>query len=115
MAKIRISYFVLVISVLLGIIAFSSLGCARSSADLTVMSSTAFDHSHEVTIKGAEMDSPADRTYTTTSAGAVPHTHTLTLTKADFEEIKKSNAVTVTSSPFPADNHTHTFRIKMGM
>jgi len=101
--------------VLLGILVFSILSCTGPSPDLTVTSSTNSNHSHEVTIKGAEMDSPADRNYTSLSGGTVPHTHTFTLTKGDFEEIKKGNAVTVTSSPFPADNHTHTFRMRMTM
>ena len=101
--------------VLLGILAFSIISCAGPSPDLTVISSTNSSHSHQVTIKGVDMDSPADRTYTSTSAGTTPHTHTFIITKDDFEEIKKGNAVTVTSSPFPADNHTHTFRFRMTM
>ncbi len=100
---------------LLGMLAFGILSCSGPSPDLTVRSSIAGNHSHQVTIPGADMDSPADRTYTSLSDGAVPHTHTFTLTKSDFEEIKKGNAVTVTSSPFPGDNHTHTFRFRMSM
>jgi hypothetical protein len=111
MVKNKILLLSLSAILLLGILGICA-GCSSATQDFTVTSSTDVNHSHDVTIIGRDVDNPSDKTYTTTSTGAVPHTHTVTLTRAQFEEIKQGNSVTVTSSAFPANNHTHTFTIK---
>lgn len=88
------------------------LGCAPAapSADIAVTSSVDFNHSHKVTIPGADIDSaPSQKTYTSDGAS---HTHDITLTSQQFEAIKKGESVTVTSTATGATPHTHTFTIK---
>jgi len=91
----------------------TSLACSRKSAsagDITVTSSVNSGHSHDVTIKGADIESPPgeDKTINTTYSGG--HTHTITLTPQDYESAKDGGEVTVTSSSDAG--HTHTFVIK---
>ncbi|MBI4334297.1 MAG: hypothetical protein HY673_23835 [Chloroflexi bacterium] len=83
---------------------------APPTADIRVTSSTDFNHSHNVTVPGADVDSaPSQKTYTSDGAS---HTHDITLTRANFEAIKKGETVTVTSTATGANQHTHTFAIK---
>ena len=91
----------------------TSLACSKKSAsagDITVTSSVNAGHSHDVTIKGADIESPpaADNTIDTSYSGG--HRHTITLTQQDYESIKNGGEVTVTSSS--VGGHTHTFVIK---
>jgi len=90
----------------------SLTGCAKPpSADLKVASTTDFNHAHNITIPGADIDSaPSQKTYT--SDGAT-HTHAITLTKSDFQNIKKGNAVTVVSTQTGTTPHAHTWTLKM--
>ncbi|OGO05839.1 MAG: hypothetical protein A2Y60_01500 [Chloroflexi bacterium RBG_13_54_9] len=101
------------ITVILSLLLVVGSGCTAATKDFTITSSVDVDHSHKVTISGADIESPpAGKTITTTQDGAVPHTHTITFTKQDYETIKKGEVVNVTSSAFPANNHTHKFAIK---
>ncbi|MBI2860136.1 MAG: hypothetical protein HYX91_01355 [Chloroflexi bacterium] len=87
----------------------SLAGCAKPAADIVVTSSTDFNHSHNVTIPGADIGSPpASKTYT--SDGAT-HQHAITLVQADFEAVKKGQVVTKTSTAAGTTPHTHTFAI----
>ncbi|MBI4304660.1 MAG: hypothetical protein HY665_10045 [Chloroflexi bacterium] len=88
-------------------------GCAAAppTADLTITSSTDFNHSHKVTILGADIDRPpAQKTYTSDGAS---HQHAITLTKANFDAIKKKQEVSVVSTSTGTTPHTHTFAIKI--
>lgn len=100
--------------IVVSIVLLGGLACGDGATkDITVTSSTVHNHSHNVTISGANVDDPpSGKTLTTTEDGAVPHTHTITLSKQDYEAIKEGQEVTVASSAFPGDNHTHTFVIK---
>jgi len=91
----------------------TSLACSKKSAsagDITVTSSVNAGHTHDVTIKGADIESPptADNTIDTSYSGG--HRHTITLTQQDYESIKNGGEVTVTSSS--VGGHAHTFVIK---
>lgn len=88
--------------------------CAKAlpTADFTVASTVPdpTNHSHSVTIIGADVDNPpAEKTYTTTGT---PHTHQLTLKQADFAAIMKGQEITVISNSAGTTPHTHTFKIK---
>lgn len=108
----KMSLIALMSLVLFGVFVVGSISCAAPSSDLTITSSTDSNHSHQVTIKGADIDNPLDKTYTSTATGATPHTHTVTITKAQFQDTKQGKEVIITSSPAGANNHTHTFTIK---
>ena len=91
----------------------TSLACSKKSAsagDITITSSVDAGHSHDVTIKGTDIESPpaADKTVNATYSGG--HRHAITLTPQDYESIKDGGEVTVTSSSNAG--HTHTFVIK---
>ncbi|MBI2958504.1 MAG: hypothetical protein HYY32_06635 [Chloroflexi bacterium] len=87
-------------------------GCAKKkTADFIVASSTDFNHSHNITISGADVDSPPSAGKTITSDGAT-HTHQAVLTKAHFASIGKGEQVVVTSTATGTTPHTHTFTIK---
>ena len=110
-----ITRFALVVAMVVLLVAggATSLACSKkstSTGDVTLTSSVNAGHSHDVTISGADIESPpaADKTIDTTySAG---HRHTITLTPQDYESIKNGGEVTVTSSS--VGGHTHTFVIK---
>jgi hypothetical protein len=91
--------------------AFACLPAATGS-DFTITSSVNYNHSHDITIKGANIDNPpsAPIIITSTNTGNPPHTHTVTLSKADYQSLKDGKTVTVECSS--AGNHTHTFNIK---
>ena len=89
------------------------LGCAAGNRDFTITSSVDEQHSHRVAIAGADVDNPpAEKTITTSSEGSVPHVHTIILTRQSYESLRAGAEVIVISSPFLANNHTHTFAIK---
>ncbi|MBI2832701.1 MAG: hypothetical protein HYX79_10645 [Chloroflexi bacterium] len=85
-------------------------GCAAApSPDITSTSSIDFNHSHNATIPGADIDNaPSEKTYTSDGAS---HTHAITLKKTDFETIKKGQQVSVVSTATGTTPHTHTFNI----
>ncbi len=86
-------------------------GCkSEKAADLTVTSSTDANHSHKITVLGADIDNPPGEKVIT-SDGAT-HTHTVTLTKADYQAIRKGQSVSKVSSATGTTPHTHTFAIK---
>lgn len=97
-------------------VAGSSVGalvsaCAGpASANLTVASSTDFQHSHNVTVPGADIDKqPSQVTYTTDGA---THTHRVTLTSANFKTIKDGQSVSLACTSDGTTPHTHTFVFK---
>ena len=88
--------------------------CTKSAptADFSIGSTTPdpTNHSHNVKILGADVDSaPAEKVYTTDGA---THTHTITLKKADFEAIKKGTEITIVSSSNGTTPHSHTYKLK---
>ena len=90
-----------------------SLGCSKKSAspgDITVTSSINAGHSHDVTVRGADINNPqaSDKTITTTYNSG--HSHTITLTPQDYQTIQNGGEVTVTTSSVAG--HSHTFVIK---
>lgn len=109
-------------AVLLLVAGVLSLACSSSkspsnSSDITVTSTVTLDHTHQVTIKGTDIDNPpsADKTINTTeygTAGYGGHYHTITLTPQDYQTIKDGGTVTVTTSV--VNEHTHDFTIKKG-
>jgi len=90
----------------------SLAGCAKApSADLTSTSTLDFNHTHKVTIPGADIDSaPSTKTYT---SDGPTHTHAITLAKADFQSLKKGGTVTVVSTSTGTTPHTHTWTLKI--
>jgi hypothetical protein len=91
----------------------AGLACSKKSAstgDITVTSSIDSGHSHAVTVRGADIESPPATDQTVDTTSSVGHKHTITLTSQDYQSIKDGNEVTVTSSS--NSGHTHTFNIK---
>ncbi|GEM_PF-3449724 len=86
-------------------------GCAAPpTPDFAVTSSVDFNHSHKVTILGADVDKPpSEKTYT---SDGPTHQHSIKLTKQDFETIKKGGEVSKVSDATGTTPHTHTFVIK---
>jgi len=63
------------------------------------------NHGHVLTIPVADLDSTAPKTYDIT--GVAPHSHLVTFSPAQLAQLKAETAVTVTSTAFPGDGHTH--------
>jgi len=63
------------------------------------------NHGHVLTIPVADLDSATAKTYDIT--GAAPHSHQVTFSAAQLAQLKAGMAVTVTSSAFAGDGHTH--------
>jgi len=57
------------------------------------------------TVDAADIDAAADKTYDIT--GAAPHSHQVTFSAAQLAQLKAGTAVTVTSTAFAGDGHTH--------
>ena len=98
-------------------LACSSSKTPSTSSDITVTSTMTLAHTHQVTLKGTDIDNPpsADKTINTTeygTAGYGGHYHTITLTPQDYQTIKDGGTVTVTTSV--VNEHTHDFTIKKG-
>jgi hypothetical protein len=111
--KSTVRFALIAIAALLMVVSATSLACSNKSAspgDVVVTSSVDAGHSHKVTVKGPDIESPPgkDKTIDTTYSGG--HTHTITLTPEDYQSIKDGGEVTVTSSSDAG--HTHTFVIK---
>lgn len=113
---------VLCASLLLGINGCSATASAPTSQiqqkDITVVSSIAENHAHNLTIKWEDIvDANKTVVYTTTENGTPLHSHTVTLSPQNFKDIAAGKTVTVTSAP-PApgivvvSNHVHVFVIK---
>ena len=83
---------------------------APPTTDIRVTSSVDANHSHSITIPGADLDSPPpQKTYTSDGAS---HKHDVTLTRANFDALKNRETVTVTSNATGPTPHTHVFTIK---
>lgn len=94
-----------------GIGALVTSCAAAPTADFTVTSSTEFNHSHKITVLGADVDRPPTEK-AITSDGAT-HSHAVTLTRANFQALKKGQEITLTSNQAGTTPHSHTFVIKV--
>ena len=63
------------------------------------------NHDHALTIAAADLDSPTPKSYDI--MGAAPHSHQVTFSTAQLQQLKAGTAVTVTSTAFSGDGHTH--------
>ena len=63
------------------------------------------NHGHALTIAVADLDSPTAKTYDI--MGAAAHSHQVTFSTTQLQQLKAGTAVTVTSTPFAGDGHTH--------
>ena len=83
-----------------------------SGANFTVTSqSDTTGHSHQITVRGADLDSPPSQKELT-STSDVDHTHAITLQKADFEAIASGQTVSKTSTNTGSPPHVHLFAIR---
>ncbi len=109
---------------LLLIAAVLTFACSKSTspsspgtvgtADIVVTSTVSLNHTHQIRVKGSDVDTPpvADKTIDTTTygtAGYGGHSHTVTLTPQDYQTIQGGGQVTVTTSV--VESHTHDFTI----
>lgn len=65
-------------------------------------------HSHTAELPEADVDSTQNQAYSSSSSGG--HIHSVTLTAANFETLRTSGAVTVTSTSVSGHTHNFTFR-----
>src|SRR5690242_3942118 len=82
-----------------------------ATGDFTVTSTVAFGHTHDITVKAADLAAGLKVTYTSTVAGATPHTHTVTLTPAVITDINGGKSDTVNNDP-DTTSHGHDWVIK---
>jgi len=80
-----------------------------TGADFTVTSSVNDAHTHDITVKAADLAAGVSVTYTSTNAGG--HTHTVTLTPAIINDINSGKGDTVSANP-DATGHSHGWLIK---
>jgi len=81
------------------------------AGDITVISTVTNSHSHSITIKAADLTAGVDKTYTTTTDGAIPHSHTLTITAAQFNDVNANKTDNISTNA-DATAHTHEFPVK---
>ena len=88
----------------------STPAATTSTADITVTSSFDAGHTHDVTIRGSDIENPpaAGKTIDTTYDSG--HRHSIVLTQQDFQSVKDGQEITVTDSL--SGGHTHTYTIK---
>ncbi len=75
-------------------------GCSESIAG---------NHGHVLTIPVADLDSQTPKSYDI--AGAAGHSHQVTFSAAQLAQLKAGTAVTVTSTAFAGDGHTHSVTV----
>jgi hypothetical protein len=63
------------------------------------------NHDHVLAIAVGDLDSGTPRTYNI--QGAATHSHGVTFSVNQLRQLRAGEAVTVTSTPFPGDGHTH--------
>ena len=80
-----------------------------TGADFTVTSSVNDAHTHEITVKAADLTAGVSVTYTCTNAGG--HTHTVTLTPAIINDINSGKGDIVSANP-DSTGHGHGWLIK---
>ncbi|HSW27681.1 MAG TPA: hypothetical protein VLJ62_33305, partial [Burkholderiaceae bacterium] len=67
------------------------------------------NHGHVLTIPVADLDSQTPKSYDI--AGAAGHNHQVTFSAAQLAQLKAGTAVTVTSTAFAGDGHTHSVTV----
>jgi VCBS repeat-containing protein len=67
--------------------------------------SISLNHGHALTIAVADLDSLTAKTYDI--MGAAAHSHQVTFSTTQLQQLKAGTAVTVTSTAFSGDGHTH--------
>jgi predicted small lipoprotein YifL len=82
-----------------------------SAGDFTVTSTAVNGHTHDITVKAADLAAGTGVTYTSTVGGSIPHTHTVTLTPAIINDINAGKTDNVSSNP-DSTGHTHDWPIK---
>ena len=82
-----------------------------AGGDFTVTSTIEGGHTHDITVKAADLAAGTGVTYTSTVGGGIPHTHTVTLTAAIINDINAGKTDTVSSNP-DATAHGHDWPIK---
>src|SRR6185369_14052684 len=81
------------------------------AGDITVISTVTNSHSHSISIKAADLTAGVDKTYTTTTDGAIPHSHTLTIPAAQFNDVNANKTDNISTNA-DATAHTHEFPVK---
>ena len=66
-------------------------------------------HSHTAELPEADVDSTQNRTYSSSYSSG--HIHSVTLTAANYETLRTSGEVTVTSATVSGHTHNFTFRL----
>ena len=82
-----------------------------AAGDFTVTSTSVNGHTHDITVKAADLAAGVSVTYTSSVGGAIPHTHTVTLTPAIINDINGGKTDNVSSNP-DATAHGHDWAIK---
>lgn len=78
--------------------------------DFVVPSTSVNSHTHNITVRAADLAAGVQVVYTSTFAGSTPHTHTVTITPAQITDINGGKTDAITSSTDL--NHNHEFVIK---
>jgi hypothetical protein len=82
-----------------------------AAGDFTVTSTSVNGHTHDITVRAADLAAGVSVTYTSTVGGAIPHTHTVTLTPGTINDINAGKIDNVSSNP-DATAHGHDWPIK---
>jgi hypothetical protein len=80
-----------------------------TGGDFSVTSSVNDAHTHDITVKAADLAAGVSVTYTSTNAGG--HTHTVTLSPAIINDVNSGKGDIVTANP-DATGHSHGWLIK---
>jgi hypothetical protein len=83
----------------------SDYGSGGGMATSSCSGDIAANHGHALPIAVADLDSTTPKTYDI--MGSAPHGHSVTLSVAQLGQLKGGNRVTVTSTAFSGDGHTH--------
>ncbi len=75
----------------------------------SMTASTGPSHTHTITIKKSEVETPAAISRETSSSSG--HTHTFSMTQAQLQSVKDGNNQTITTAANGSPAHTHDFVI----
>ncbi len=86
----------------------SSSPVVTASGDFLVTSTTTSGHTHDITVRGADLLAGGQVTYTSTVVLA--HSHSVTLTAAQINDINAGRTDTISSSSITGHNHDFAIR-----
>jgi hypothetical protein len=88
----------------------TAVTCSTGFTATSGAANTGDSHTHTITVTQADITAGAQKVYTTSTAGSIPHSHNVTLIAGDFTKLAANQGISETTTS-DSSGHTHTFGI----